>query len=78
MGEGVRDVAHHGGLGDGHALGVESREVGRQGTRQVSHRVDGDVSDGLRGDLLVSSRRGRRRHGLVDGGDGAGRRRDVC
>lgn len=54
MGEGVGDVAHHGGLGDRHALGVKSREVGWQGSPQVSHRVDGDVSDGLSGYWLVS------------------------
>lgn len=54
MGEGVSDVAHHGGLGHRHTLRVESWEVGWQGASQVSHRVDGDVSDGLGGYRLVS------------------------
>lgn len=54
MCEGVSDVAHHGGLGDRHALRVEGREVGCQGTSQVSHWVDGDVSDGLGSYRLVS------------------------
>ena len=76
VGEGVSDVADHGGLGDRHALWVESREVGRQRSAEVSYRVDGDVSDGLGGYLLVSGGgwsccdglRGRRR-GARRGGD---------
>lgn len=74
VGERVGDVAHHGGLGHGHALRVQSRQVGRQGPSQVGHRVNGDVSDGLGGDLLVSGGRGwSRRDGLRGGGGGAGR-----
>lgn len=71
MGEGVSDMAHHGGLGDRHGLWVESREVGRQGTSQVSHRVDGDVSDGLGGYLLVSGGGSWSRHDWLRGGGGA-------
>lgn len=78
MGEGVSDVAHHGGLGDRHTLRVESRKVGWQRTPQVSHRVNGDVSDGLGGYLLVSGGGSRsRRDWLRGGGGGAGRRGDV-
>lgn len=79
MGEGLSDVAHHGRLGDRHALGVQSRKVGRQGAAQVSHWVNCDVSDGLGGDLLMSG--GCRwccRDGLGGGGCGAWRRGDVC
>lgn len=54
MGEGLGDVAHHGGLGDRHALGVQSWKVGRQRASQVSHWVNCDVSDGLSGYLLMS------------------------
>lgn len=75
MGEGVSDVAHHGGLGDGHTLRVESREVGWQWTSQVSHRVNGDVSDGLGGYLLVSGGGGRSRRDRLRGGGGGARRR---
>lgn len=57
MGEGLSDVAHHGGLGDRHALGVQSWKVGRQRASQVGHRVNCDVSDGLGGDLLMSGGR---------------------
>lgn len=79
MGEGVGDVAHHGGLGDRHPLGVEGRQVGLQRTSQVSHRVDGDVSDGLGGYLLVSGGGSwSRRNWLGGGGGGARRRGDVC
>jgi len=77
MGEGLSDVAHHGGLGDRHALGVERREVRRQGTSQMSHRVDGDVSDGLGGHRLVRAGGRCRRDWLMDGGDGARRRGNV-
>lgn len=75
VGEGVGDVAHHGRLGDRDALGVECREARWQGSSQVSHRVDGDVSDGLGGKLLVSGGGSDRRsccHWLKGGGGEAG------
>lgn len=72
VGEGVGDVAHHGGLGDRHRLGVQSWEVGCEGTPQVSHRVDSDVSDGL-SYVLVSRRDGRRCDWLRGGRGGTGR-----
>lgn len=79
MGEGLSDVAHHGGLGDSHALGVQSWKVGGQGAAQVGHRVNRDVSDGLSGYLLMSGGcRWRRRDWLRGGRGGAGRRGDVC
>lgn len=49
MGEGLSQVAHHGGLGYRHALGVQGWEVGRQRAAQVGHRVNRDVSDWLSG-----------------------------
>lgn len=72
MGEGVGDVAHHRGLGDRHALLVKSREMGGQGSPQVSHRMDGDVSNGLGSYGLVSGGSSwSRRDWLRGGGNGA-------
>lgn len=74
MGEGVSDVAHHGGLGHRHTLGVESWEMGCQRRSQVGHRMDGDVSDGLAGYWLMSGGGGGRRShcdGLRGGRGGA-------
>lgn len=68
------DVAHHGGLGNGHPLGVKGREVGCQRCSDVSHRMDGDVSDGLGGYLLVRGSDGDSWSGcdwLRDGGGGS-------
>lgn len=79
MGEGLSDVAHHGGLGDGHALGVQGWKVGRQRASQVGHRVNCDVSDGLSGDLLMGRGRCWCRCDRLSGGRcGARRRGDVC
>lgn len=79
MGEGLADVAHHGGLGDRHALGVQGWKVGRQRAAQVSHWVNRDVSDGLSGDLLMGGGGRRRRCDWLRGGGGGARRRgDVC
>lgn len=73
--EGVSDVAHHGGLGDGHALRIQSREMGWQGTTQVSHRMNSDVSDGLGGDLLVRGGRSCSCCNRLRGGGGGARGR---
>lgn len=75
MGEGVSDVTHHGGLGDRHSLRVESWKMGWQGTSQVSHRMNGDVSDGLGSNLLVSGGCSRSCCDWLRGGGGGARRR---